>query len=252
MWIPGSVALVFRILFCEGFADVGWRAGARRYWLWAIVGPLAFASFTYLCAGLSGQVSLAGNLSTQFLVQTPLLSLRWPVWAYGFPVAQLVLRLAAVVLVSFPVNLLYAFGEELGWRGYLQTRLASSGFRWSLLACGFIWAAWHMPLPFVFWIGYHQPLAFVVLRFIGLTLAGVFVGWLRLASGSVWVAAAMHTAHNSFYQSLYAASLTGPSAWLWAGETGIFSILAYGLMALWLAKTGRIGGLRLAAAKHCR
>lgn len=41
MWIPGSTAIVFRIMFGEGFTDVGWRIGKARFWAWAYLTALA-------------------------------------------------------------------------------------------------------------------------------------------------------------------------------------------------------------------
>ena len=44
MWIPGLVSILFRLLFKEGFADVGWRVGKARFWLWAYLGPWGLAT----------------------------------------------------------------------------------------------------------------------------------------------------------------------------------------------------------------
>ena len=44
MWIPGLVSVLFRVLFREGFGDVGWRVGKIRFWMWAYVAPLALAA----------------------------------------------------------------------------------------------------------------------------------------------------------------------------------------------------------------
>jgi uncharacterized protein len=39
-----------------------------------------------------------------------------------------------------------AAGEEIGWRGYMLTRLTEGGIRYPVLASGVIWGLWHVPL----------------------------------------------------------------------------------------------------------
>jgi membrane protease YdiL (CAAX protease family) len=39
-----------------------------------------------------------------------------------------------------------AAGEEIGWRGYLLTRLIDAGVPRPVLVSGLIWALWHAPL----------------------------------------------------------------------------------------------------------
>ncbi|MFT4221314.1 MAG: CPBP family intramembrane metalloprotease [Microbacterium sp.] len=57
------------------------------------------------------------------------------------------------VLISFaalPLNVVIAsataFGEELGWRGFLTTALAPLGFWRSALVSGVLWGVWHAPI----------------------------------------------------------------------------------------------------------
>lgn len=239
-WIPGIVSLSFRLFFREGFSDVGWKLGHWTFWLWASVGPLMFSSFTYFCARLTGNISVVSNLFEQPLYDGLIFTLPWPDWSTGSVIIGFLLRLCLVGTIGLATLFIYALGEELGWRGYLQTRLVKSG-KFPLVLCGIIWAVWHFPFPFILWIGYrgHGLLGFLLFS-AAITLAGVFVGWLRLASGSVWVATMMHASHNAFFFMLYDASFSGSREWLWAGETGIFSIIAYGIVALWLYRSKRI------------
>lgn len=238
-WIPGIISLFFRLFFREGFGDAGWKLGHWRFWLWASVGPLVFSSFTYFCAYLTGSISVV-YLFAQPLYNDLMFTLHWPDWSTDSVIIGLLLRLCAVGTIGLVENFIYALGEELGWRGYLQTRLVQSGWRFPLVLCGIIWSVWHFPYPFVLWIGYRRGLPGFLLFSAAITLAGVFVGWLRLASGSVWIAAMMHASHNAFYGALYGVLFYGSREWLWAGEAGIFSIIAYGIVALWLYRSGRI------------
>src|SRR5215813_8175598 len=59
MWIPGLLSILFRLMFREGFADVGWRVWNLRFWAWAYFAPLALATLSVLAAVGSGRVRLA-------------------------------------------------------------------------------------------------------------------------------------------------------------------------------------------------
>lgn len=39
MFVPGLMALIFRLRYREGFRSVGWSMGPLSYWLWAILLP---------------------------------------------------------------------------------------------------------------------------------------------------------------------------------------------------------------------
>jgi hypothetical protein len=40
MFVPGLMAVVFRLHYRAGFRSVGWGKGSLIYWLWAIVLPV--------------------------------------------------------------------------------------------------------------------------------------------------------------------------------------------------------------------
>ena len=243
MWIPGTVAFIFRFLFLQGFRDVGWSLGQRKYWVWAVGGPLVIISLIFLCAYVFGIVHLSLDITHDPLWQgaTEWFRLSWPDWTPETKIAQSMLRFGVVSTLVLAESFVYALGEELGWRGYLQTRLVQSGWPFPLLLGGLIWAGWH--LPFLWWVilgGYSlEGITRAILFTTTITFMGVFIGWLRLASGSVLVATAMHAAHNAFI-GFFTITFRGENAWLWVSEAGIFTALAYGSLAFWLFRSGKI------------
>jgi hypothetical protein len=78
MWIPGLMSILFRLVFKEGFGDVGWRVGKARFWLWAYLGPLVLASLSILLALLLGKASLAPHLQDQTMLDGIFFKLSWP------------------------------------------------------------------------------------------------------------------------------------------------------------------------------
>lgn len=106
-----------------------------------------------------------------------------------------------ITLLALPLNTLVsavpAFGEELGWRGFLQSALSPLGFwRMSLLS-GVLWGLWHAP---VILLGYNferPDLLGVLAMVVFCVLVGTLLHWLRAICHNVWVAAVAHGAVNT-------------------------------------------------------
>lgn len=102
------------------------------------------------------------------------------------------------VLIGSFVNLVPALGEEIGWRGWLVSRLEPLGRTATVLLSGVAWGLWHAPLVL---LGYNYPGVpgwLGLLAMMGMTISfGAVFAWLRLASGSVWPAALAHGALNA-------------------------------------------------------
>ena len=111
----------------------------------------------------------------------------------------------AVTTIIFAVVFL---GEEIGWRGYLLLRLAelTSGRRAALLT-GAFHAIFHLPLLVLTTTYQSEGNRWIVVPMVmvTLTLAGVWYGWLRLWSGSIWPVSLSHSAFNNLMEA--------PPAW---------------------------------------
>src|SRR5690606_15530517 len=106
-------------------------------------------------------------------------------------------QLVAIPFAAATINALAAFGEEIGWRGFLVPALRRYGTWPALLISGAIWGLWHAP---VILLGYNfgRPDITGVLLMTGGCLAwGVLLGWLRLRSASLWPAVFAHGAMNA-------------------------------------------------------
>ena len=110
------------------------------------------------------------------------------------------------VLVYGPViNLFFAIGEEIGWRGFLYPALRQ---RMSTLpACllvGAIWGLWHTPINLM---GHNYGTSYPGFPWLGIlgmclftTSARTFLAWLSERSGSLWPAALAHGTINAAAQ----------------------------------------------------
>jgi uncharacterized protein len=71
------------------------------------------------------------------------------------PLEQLLPLLLVQVLIVGPlINMFATLNEELGWRGYMLTKLAAQTFWNRHLTIGFFWGIWHAP---VIVAGYNFP-----------------------------------------------------------------------------------------------
>lgn len=197
MWGPGvSALLVTRFVLRESWRTTTLnRLGRKRYYLWAWFLP---ALGTLAAMGLTVLLGVArfdpGFSQLRAMIEaTGAPSLPIPLWA-------IVVIQAIHALTFAPLfNVLFAVGEELGWRGLLLPRLMAAGLsQWrALILTGVIWGVWHAP---VLLRGHNypdHPRLGILLMTVFTTLLGIIFGWLWLASGSVWVPAIAHGALNA-------------------------------------------------------
>lgn len=117
------------------------------------------------------------------------------------PLALVALILFAVTTAPF-VNMIPAFGEELGWRGMLLPVLCERmSERAAMLVSGVIWGLWHAP---VIAMGHNYgmdyqgyPMVGILMMVLACTAMGCIMGYLRLRTGSVWPCALAHGAINA-------------------------------------------------------
>jgi len=135
------------------------------------------------------------------------------------------LAVAATIVTVFSVRT--AAGEEFGWRGYMLTRLIDAGVPRPILASGLIWGLWHVPLILggAYLVG-PPPVLAAVLWMVTATAFSFAFARLRLATGSVWPAVALHAAWNAVIQTAFDPASTGAEAPLWIGESGILVAFA--------------------------
>jgi membrane protease YdiL (CAAX protease family) len=140
---------------------------------------------------------------------------------------------AVNLFAGFVAATLFALCEEIGWRGYMLPHMRGFGLVAAMLVVGFLHGVWHLPLLLTTDL-YHaggDPRIVAPLFLVTLTLAGVFYGYLRVTTGSIWPVAGAHAAVNLAWGISMEVSQTksAPVLEYVGGESGVLMIL--GLLA---------------------
>ncbi len=155
----------------------------------------------------------------------------------------LMLTLAVNLPIGIVINsLVLTFSEELGWRGWLQPKLAHLGFWKSSLLIGVIWGLWHAPIIVM---GYNFP----GLGIYGAALMCAFcvaitpyLAIIREGGAGAWGAGAFHGAINAVVGVSFL-FLTKPE-WPWNGLLGLggLGLMLAGWIAIeaWRRKRGAV------------
>lgn len=149
-------------------------------------------------------------------------------------------QLVMIPLAAATVNAFVAFGEELGWRGFLVPALRSLGTWPSLLISGAIWGLWHAPIILLGYNFGRFDITGVLLMTAGCIAWGILLGWLRLRSASLWPAVFAHGMMNAcaaLVGLLFAAGTTFDMAL--AGPLGVAGWIVCALVTVVLALTGQ-------------
>ena len=147
---------------------------------------------------------------------------------------QVVVGVQAVVLgpvLALPI----AFGEEYGWRGYLQGELIKMGKVRGILLVGVIWGLWHAP---IIAMGHNYPgypVAGIFLMTLYTIALGFLFGYAVLKSGSVWLAAFLHGLNNQVAMFLVA-MVYRPDDPVFAFGLGLYGMIVWAIV---------VGGLLL-------
>lgn len=196
MWAPG-IAAILTTLFVEKQPFKTLRLNT--------LGPKRF----YLIAWFLPPLLTLATLGVTLLIRTgtfdPNLTMmreavaKAPAGTPMPPVEVLVaVQLAFGLLLAPFINVLFALGEELGWRGFLLPKLMPLGQWKAILISGAIWGVWHAPTTLLHGYNFPQhPYLGVLVMTVGCTLLGVIFSWLYLNTRSPWVAALAHGAFNA-------------------------------------------------------
>ena len=198
------------------FAQAGLRGGKPLEWVFY---GAAFILFYALQTALNALFGFGTPVNqVEFLLSqgVPL---------EGAPINLLLFLIAFQTILIAPFQgLLFGFGEEYGWRGYLQGELVKLGKKRGVLVLGLIWGVWHWP---VIWMGHNYPGYPLLGTFLmtGYTvLLGFVLSYVMLKTKAIWLVAFLHALNNQVYSYLAALVYT-PDDPVFSFGIGLYGII---------------------------
>lgn len=215
-----AVAIMLGIVAPQGslraaLNSLGLTTAGFKGWPLAIAGPALINA-----AGLA--ILVAAGLTAIAVPAT-----QGPGWSIAFD-----------VLAGFAIGTAFGLAEEVGWRGYMLPQLRRFGALAAMLIVGFLHGVWHLPIMLT--TGYYHstgnPWIIAPLFLVTLTLAGIFYGFLRMWTRSIWPVAIAHAAANAAWNFTSQLSQTKSPAVLEyiGGESGLIMITGLLLIDLLL------------------
>lgn len=203
---------------------------------------LSFGKFRYfILFGL-----LFAALQVAMVSANYLLGLGKAIEAPGATVTWYIVNgLRKVTLYSI-LGTMLAFGEEYGWRGYLQGELIKLGLLKGLALVGLIWGLWQAPLAIIGYKYPGHPLEGVAVTIVYCLVFSFILGLIKLKTGSVWLVALLVSISDQtwLYLSTMIYEPKNPILSFGPGIYGLalLAVLFLPTLAFYLNR-GQIGGL---------
>lgn len=236
---PAIASLIARVSLREGIEDISlrlrgeWVARAMLIgWLY----PVACGLLTYGITWSAGFTRFAWtSLGPPYGSWGPENILGISIGGIP-PLAGFMLRLIACLLFAF-VGCTQSFGEEIGWRGYMLTRLFDAKVPAPIFWNGLIWGLWHV--PFVLMLSSNRNLlerrSISLYFFVAGTIALAYLfSYLRMRSGSIWPVVLAHASNNAVFTWAFD-GFTNANPF-WKGELYLVSVSLPLLVLLFLRR----------------
>ena len=224
--LPNLIGLILLVVLRwrggrEAFAGAGLAGGKWRVWLVYGAGLVAFYALqTFL--NYVFKLGQLVDLKTAF----PQMA------AANLPDSAFLLTMALNTMIVGPfLGLIITFGEEYGWRGYLQTELTRLGRIRGVFLLGVIWGIWHWP---VIWMGYNypgQPILGSIAMVMMCVILAYFLAYAVFKSNGIWTAAYLHALSNQAF-SFFAMTLVMPTSMLFSFGIGLPSLVLGAIIVL--------------------
>jgi membrane protease YdiL (CAAX protease family) len=239
--LPGAFApavaavIVRKWITREGFADAGLRLRPVKWRYYGVAWLLPVP----VTASIIGLAWVLGISRPDFSLMrfaawlTPGIEIPAPP-PYIWIVIPLQLMINAIIVTPI------LWGEEFGWRGYLQVKVFPERPLLAAVTTGLIWGAWHFPINLRGYNFPDHPIAGSFLFLVGTTLLSIIFGWLRERTGSIWAPCLAHAATNSIGASLTLLLFAGEPNWIFLNYLGLLGLIPLGAFCAWLVFTGRL------------
>ncbi len=117
------------------------------------------------------------------------------------------------LLLILPINLVVSytafFGEEYGWRYFLQPVLQEKfGLKKGVIVLGLLWGIWHLPIN-LFYYSPSTSFQSILTQLAGCVGMGIFFGWVYMRTHNIWAVTLIHFLNNNLGLALFGMSSAG-------------------------------------------
>jgi membrane protease YdiL (CAAX protease family) len=199
MLLPAICAIILQKIHKEKlFHNLNISFQLNWWFLVAGIVPIVYAfmalGISLLFPNVSFSSSYEGLLSSLPAEQAQLAAERFSQFP---PVVFLLMQLLNALIAGYTINAVFAFGEELGWRGYLLKALQDKKLFSVSLIIGSVWGLWHFPLILIGHNYPQHPVIGVGMMMIFCILLTPVIIYIVIKSKSVITAAIFHGSLNA-------------------------------------------------------
>lgn len=219
MFFPLVAVVITQLIFKESvLGGLGISFKINRWWF---IGWLLMPVFVAVTLGITLLMPGAKWTPDSETLQTAFSQLPaglGNVWGF------VLVSVASGMIAGATINAVFAFGEEIAWRGFLMKEFKGKSFTAASLWIGFIWGLWHAPIILNGHNYPDHPALGVLMMIVFCILLTPILMYFRKKSGSVIVPAIMHGTINAL--AGINLILVSPSNELLYGCTGLAGFIA--------------------------
>lgn len=216
MWTPAIVGIVFALKYYRKVSILGVTIGRATPILFGLFIPVLYLVISYFLAW-----TILGDKTIGF--QALAATLGWKEGSGDLPVLYVLSHVCVGILPSCAG----AFGEELGWRGFMYPIMERvTGRKKAIFYSGVILSFWHLPLLIAGLYPCGTVLWYGIIMFVLYDFVLCFIlSWLRSISKSILPPLLVHASTNLVGGLVLRELSTNEVVPYLAGETGIITII---------------------------
>jgi len=197
-----SVIIVKKLIFKEKLRNdlqISFKINKWFFGAWLIMPVVAFATLgiSLLFPGVSYNPEMTGLAERFAVMSSPEQVAQMKVQMVTLPISPIWLILIGGMFAGITINGFFAFGEELGWRGFLLYQFRKMIFTKASVLIGFIWGVWHAPLILMGHNYPDHPYFGVLMMVIWCVLLSPIFMYFTLKAKSVIAAVIIHGTMNA-------------------------------------------------------
>jgi membrane protease YdiL (CAAX protease family) len=230
MFVPMiSVIIVKKLIFKEKLRSnlqISFKINTWFFAAWLIMPLITFGALgiSLLFPGVAYNPEMTGLAERFASMTTPEQVEQMKTQIATLPVSPVWLILAGGLFAGITINGLAAFGEELGWRGFLLYQFRNMSFAKASILIGAIWGIWHAPLILMGHNYPQHPYFGVFMMVVLCIIITPIVMYFTIKAKSVIAAAILHGTMNAT-ATISIIPVTGGNDLL-VGMTGVAGMIA--------------------------